>query len=90
MAVNKSEESFQELEAKKYAQQYYDLLYDSVRLRLRSDVEVGSALSGGLDSASIVYLINQILKDQNKQHKQATFSTVYHDPDVKYCDETPL
>lgn len=90
LAVNKSYENFHEGKAKKYAEEYYELLYDAVRIRLRSDVEVGSALSGGLDSASIVYLINQILSDQNKQHQQATFSTVYNSPDVKYCDETPF
>ena len=90
LAVNKSYENFHESKAKKYAEKYYELLYDAVRIRLRSDVEVGSALSGGLDSASIVYLINQILSDQKKQHKQATFSTVYNSPDVKYCDETPF
>ena len=90
LAVNKSYENFHEGKAKNYAEKYYELLYDAVRIRLRSDVEVGSALSGGLDSASIVYLINQILSDQKKQHQQATFSTVYNSPDVKYCDETPF
>lgn len=35
---------------------YKELFKDSVKLRMRSDVEVGSALSGGLDSSAIVML----------------------------------
>jgi len=35
---------------------------DSIGLHLRSDVEVGSCLSGGLDSSAIVYCANQQLK----------------------------
>lgn len=35
-------------------QQYLSLFKDAVRLRMRSDVEVGSCLSGGLDSSAIV------------------------------------
>jgi asparagine synthase (glutamine-hydrolysing) len=56
--------------------QFYHLLSDSVKLRLRSDVSVGSSLSGGIDSSSIVYLIN---KTTDINHKQYTFSARFND-----------
>lgn len=51
-----------------------ELLKDSVNIRLRADVNVGSCLSGGLDSSAIVCLMSNILKDKKSDHLQKTFS----------------
>jgi len=55
-----------------------ELLADSVRLRLRSDVDVGTCLSGGLDSSSIVALTAR-LRDQTGRGRHRSFSIVYPD-----------
>ncbi len=56
------------------------LFSDSIKLRFRSDVKVGTCLSGGLDSSSIVAFSNLI-----DQKGIETFSAVWSDP---ACDET--
>jgi len=43
---------------------YFNLLYQSTKLRLNSDVKTGTSLSGGLDSSSIFTLMNLIQKKE--------------------------
>lgn len=48
-------------------ERFKELLRDSVKLRMRSDVPIGMALSGGLDSSTIVCLMRDLLGGEGKQ-----------------------
>lgn len=89
LKVNTSKERFDDTKALEYANRYYELLKDSVRLRIRADVPIGSALSGGMDSSSVVYLIDELNRENKLGLKQKTYSCVYKDDsDTAYCDES--
>lgn len=72
--------------------QFHDLLADSIKLRLRSDVPIGVCVSGGLDSSSIAYLIEKV--EHNGRQNQAEshparkgFSCCFEDSE---CDDRPF
>jgi asparagine synthase (glutamine-hydrolysing) len=58
------------------SEQFLETFKDSVRIRLRSDVPVGSCLSGGLDSSSIVSVAQKLAPHDNFH----TFSACFDDP----------
>lgn len=73
------------LSEREAADTFRSLFLDSVRLHLRSDVAVGSCLSGGLDSSSIVCAMSDLLRPSGGQVH--TISACYPEKEV---DEKPF
>jgi len=59
-----------------FAEKFRELFFESVRLRQRSDVPVGSSLSGGLDSSAVVSVMDRLLPEGAVQK---TFSARFDD-----------
>ncbi|MHA2247509.1 MAG: asparagine synthase (glutamine-hydrolyzing) [Candidatus Hodarchaeales archaeon] len=72
----RKDETFKKKTYNEHVKTIQDLFISAVRLRLRSDVSVGSNLSGGIDSSSIVSVVNQIISQEQRKNFE-TFSMVF-------------
>ena len=69
-----------------------ELFLDAVRLELRSDVPVGTCLSGGIDSSAIACAVDHLLRTEAESarpigERQRTFTAFFAEPGL---DERPF
>ncbi|MGA7160620.1 MAG: asparagine synthase (glutamine-hydrolyzing) [Bacteroidota bacterium] len=88
LQCNSAFERYNEENNKRHVEKFRELLFDSIKLRLRTDVPLGSCLSGGLDSSTIVCIANSLMFNDGVIDRtligehQKTFTAVYDDATV--------
>lgn len=81
--AEKTGADFDERSDREVAEEYYELLKESVRMRFRADVPIGINLSGGVDSSSLLALV-QAIEGNESRVSAYTFTT-----GNEYYDELP-
>ncbi|MBR1244191.1 asparagine synthase (glutamine-hydrolyzing) [Bradyrhizobium sp. AUGA SZCCT0274] len=70
------------------ARRFRELLYESVRVHLRSDVPVGTCLSGGLDSGAIAVLMREISRTSERPVERHAFNCHFDIPEANELEFT--
>lgn len=85
LKTNESSEVFNPAKLSEITEHTRQLLVNAVALRMRSDVAVGSCLSGGIDSSAIVGIINHLLSQDatiNIGSRLKLFTASFNNPEV--------
>ena len=61
------------------------LIEHAIRIRTRSDVELGACLSGGIDSSYIAIVLNRFFREQRESYKPKVFTAIF--PGCKFDEE---
>ncbi|MFI5149623.1 MAG: asparagine synthase (glutamine-hydrolyzing) [Bacteroidia bacterium] len=85
LKTNETYEAFRQDKFESYCKHTEELIREAVRIRLRSDVPVGSCLSGGIDSSTLVGIMNRFRKEDPSLPPFHTFTSSFPG---QACDES--
>jgi asparagine synthase (glutamine-hydrolysing) len=70
--------------SEQYVEQFREIFMESVRARLRSASPIAAALSGGLDSSSIVCAARTLRSQESSKYPLHTYSVIFSDLSEKH------
>jgi len=83
LPVNDKWENFSEKKFSEAVSKTKELFFQAISLRLRSDVPIGSCLSGGIDSSSIVCAIDRLKKKRTSSAENIRlFTACFSEPEI--------
>jgi asparagine synthase (glutamine-hydrolysing) len=82
LPVNDDWENFSEIKFNEAVSKTRGLFFNAISLRLRSDVPIGSCLSGGIDSSAIVCAIDELRKKTPTTEKLQLFTACFREKEI--------